>query len=108
VAFKVLSFGLCNAPATFARLMDQVLAGVPRQQCLVYLDDILAHGCSFEATLGSLRLVLEWISAAGLKLHPAKCYFMQRWVSFLGHTGGRGHQYPKGQGAGGSRLAHPH
>ena len=89
--FKVLSFGLCNAPATFARLMDQVLAGVPRQQCLVYLDDILAHGCSFDAALGSLRLVLERVRAAGLKLHPAKCFFMQREVSFLGHTvGGEG------------------
>ena len=89
--FKVLCFGLCNAPATFARLMDKVLAGVPRQQCLVYLDDILVHGGTFEAALGSLRLVLERIRAAGLKLHPEKCHFMQREVSFLGHkVGGEG------------------
>jgi len=32
--------------------------------------------------------VLERVRAAGLKLHPAKCYFMQREVSFLGHTVG--------------------
>ncbi|KAJ3598299.1 hypothetical protein NHX12_001810, partial [Muraenolepis orangiensis] len=36
-------------PATVTRLMDQVLTGVPRQQCVVYLDDILAHGGSFRA-----------------------------------------------------------
>jgi hypothetical protein len=37
--------------------MDKVLSSIPRQQCLVYLDDILVHGSSFEA--GSLRQVLE-------------------------------------------------
>ena len=87
--FKVLSFGLCNAPASFARLMDQVLTGIPRQECLVYLDDILAHGPSFDAALLSLRRVLERIRAAGLKLHPDKCHFMQRQVTFLGHRVGR-------------------
>ncbi|KAG7489138.1 Retrovirus-related Pol poly from transposon 297 [Solea senegalensis] len=83
--FKVMCFGLCNAPATFARLMDKVLADVPREQCLVYLDDILAHGGSFESALEALRRVLERIRAAGLKLHPDKCHFMKREVSFLGH-----------------------
>ena len=87
--FKVLSFGLCNAPATFARLMDRVLTGIPRRECLVYLDDILAHGPSFDAALMSLRRVLEGIRAAGLKLHPDKCHFMRRQVTFLGHRVGQ-------------------
>ena len=83
--FRVLSFGLCNAPGTFERLMDNVLAGVPRQECLVYLDDVLAHGKSFQTALDSLRVVLGRIAGAGLKLHPGKCRFMQREVEFLGH-----------------------
>lgn len=87
--FKVLCFGLCNAPATFERLMDRVLDGIPRQQCLVYLDDILAHGSSFQSALGALRRVLERVAAAGLKLHPEKCHFMRREVSFLGHRVGK-------------------
>lgn len=40
--FTVLSFGLCNAPATFKlmeRLMEKVLADIPRQEYLVYLED---------------------------------------------------------------------
>ena len=39
--FKVLPFGLCNAPATFERLMERVLLGLPASIALVYLDDIV-------------------------------------------------------------------
>lgn len=52
--FKVLNFRICNVPATFERLMDSILAGVPLQQCLVYLDDLVVHGASFEEDLDSL------------------------------------------------------
>lgn len=84
--FKVFPFGgLCNAPATFERLMDKVLANIPRQECVVYLDDILVHGASFEAAPGSLRCVLGQVAGAGLKLHPLKCCFMRQEVTFLGH-----------------------
>ncbi|KAJ8389511.1 hypothetical protein AAFF_G00119010 [Aldrovandia affinis] len=83
--FRVLSFGLCNAPATFERLMESVLIGIPQEECVVYLDDILAHGSSFQAALQTLRRVLGRIAEAGLKLHPDKCHFMRREVEFLGH-----------------------
>ena len=64
---------------------------MPRQQFVVYLDDILVHTSSFEAALGSLRLVLAKIRATGLKLHPDKCHFMQWEVYFLGRkVGGEG------------------
>ena len=48
--FTVMRFGLCNAPATFQRLMENVLAGLAHDKCLVYLDDILVIGHSL--TLG--------------------------------------------------------
>ncbi|KAL1272916.1 hypothetical protein QQF64_028778 [Cirrhinus molitorella] len=89
--FRVLCFGLCNAPATFARLMDRVLSGIPRSECLVYLDDILVHGSSFQSSLEALRRVLDRVSESGLKLHPEKCNFFRREVTFLGHKlGGKG------------------
>ena len=88
--FKVLPFRLCNAPATFERLMDKVLADIPRRDCVVYLDDILVHGESFVSALRSLKRVLERVAEAGLKLHPQKCCFMRQEVTFLGHTVGEG------------------
>ncbi|KAI3375969.1 hypothetical protein L3Q82_016500 [Scortum barcoo] len=75
----------------YERLMEKVLADVPRQECLVYLDDILVHGSSFQAALGALRRALQRISVAGLKLHPDKCCFMRKELEFLGHrVGGEG------------------
>ena len=42
--FTVMSFGLCNAPATFEWLMEMLLSGLPWEVCLLYLDDIIVHG----------------------------------------------------------------
>ncbi|GFX41239.1 retrovirus-related Pol polyprotein from transposon 412 [Trichonephila clavipes] len=45
--FKVMPFGLCNAPATFERLMETVLGGLSYEACLIFLDDIIIVGRSF-------------------------------------------------------------
>ena len=45
---QVMPFGLCNAPATFQRLMEAVLSGLARDVCMVYLDDILVVGHTLE------------------------------------------------------------
>ena len=84
--FKVMPFGLCNAPATFQRLMKRVLMGLQWEQCLVYLDDIIVFGATFEETLKRLRTVMECLEAAGLKLKPSKCKWFQRSVHYLGHV----------------------
>ena len=83
--FNVMPFGLCNAPATFQRLMDSVLAGLQWSSCLVYLDDIIIMGRSFEEHLRNLQQVMERLKQAGLKLQPKKCQFLQHKVNFLGH-----------------------
>ena len=57
--FRVMPFGLCNAPATFERLMDQVLQGLRWSRCLVYLDDIISFGSSFDSALTNLTLIFE-------------------------------------------------
>ena len=52
--FAVMPFGLCNAPATFQRLMETVLAGHARDACMLYLDDILVLGATLEEHLQNL------------------------------------------------------
>jgi len=74
--FKVMPFGLCNAPATFQRLMDLLLAGVQWSKCLVYLDD---HLHNLGVVLGKLR-------KAGLRLKPSKCALLQESVPFIWAT----------------------
>ena len=83
--FNVMPFGLCNAPATFERLMEQVLAGMDPSIALVYLDDILIHARSFADHLRHLRLVLDRLRSAGLKLSAKKCFLFQHRVKYLGH-----------------------
>ena len=83
--FNVMPFGLCNAPATFQRLMDLVLAGLQWTSCLVYIDDIVVFGRSFEEHLANLSIVLQRLREANLKLQPRKCRQCQEQVSFLGH-----------------------
>ena len=67
--FRVMPFSLCNAPAVFQRLMDLVLSGIR----LVYIDDIVIMGKTFKNHLQNLRIVLERLRGAGLRLKPAKC-----------------------------------
>ena len=84
--FKTMSFGLCNAPGTFERLMECVLRGLTWQVALIYLDDVLEYSETFEAHLQHLHLVFDRFRAAGLKLKPSKCHFCQPQVNYLGHV----------------------
>ena len=45
--FNVMAFGLTNAPATFQRYMDAVLAGLKWNILLVYIDDVLVYSPTF-------------------------------------------------------------
>ena len=57
--FRVMPFGLCNAPATFERLMDRGLQGLRWSRCLVYLDDIISFGSTFDGALANLTLIFR-------------------------------------------------
>jgi hypothetical protein len=84
--FRTMPFGLCNAGATFQRLMDVIMTGLHLEICLVYLDDIVVFGSSANEHLQRLEMVFQRLLQAGLKLKPEKCKFFQRSVSFLGHV----------------------
>jgi hypothetical protein len=78
--FPVLSFGLRNAPATFELLMETVLRGLTYDLCLVYLDDVIVIGNTFQEHILNLRKVIERFREARLKLNPVKCQLLQKEV----------------------------
>ncbi|UYV84686.1 hypothetical protein LAZ67_X003094 [Cordylochernes scorpioides] len=83
--FKVMPFGLCNAPATFERMIDNLLKGLKWPICLCYLDDIIVFSDGFEEHLRRLQLVLNCLKKAGLCLNSKKCKFGAKTITVLGH-----------------------
>jgi len=82
--FRVMPFGLVNAPATFSGLMRRVLRNT--QNTGNYLDDILALTPDWMRHLAALRHFFECIWKANLTLRPSICEIGETKVSFLGHT----------------------
>lgn len=80
-----LPFGLCNAPATFQRLMNSVLAEFIGKILFVYLDDIIIFSTSLQEHLDSINKVFAKLREANLKIQLDKCEFMKRETEFLGH-----------------------
>ena len=82
--FRVMPFGLVNAPATFSRLMRRVLRD--SQNLDNYLDDVLTHTSDWNHHMSALRDFFDRIRKAKLTLRPSKCEIGETTVSFLGHS----------------------
>ena len=83
--FKQMPFGLCNAPATYCRLVQKVLEGIPTSVAIPYLDDTCIHAADLTQHLDGLRRVFQAHEKAGLTLQPNKCQLFQDHVEYLGH-----------------------
>ena len=81
-----MPFGLCNAPATFQRLMERIFGDQQCQTLLLYLDDIVVFSTSVSQHLERLELVLGRLQHEGLKAKLSKCAFFKQEVGYLGHV----------------------
>ena len=81
--FKVVPFGLTQAPAYFQRLVGEVLTGLPF--AFGYLDDILVYSPNLETHLKHLRIIFQRLKDANLKLKESKCSFLKAHIQYLGH-----------------------
>lgn len=81
-----MPFGLCNAPATFQRLMQDVLGPMLYTFATVYLDDILIYSRSATEHLRHVDAVLSRLRTYGLHARDTKCAFGVPSIHFLGHT----------------------
>src|SRR5436309_4681881 len=85
----VMPFGLCNAPATFQRLMHEVLGNLIYTKAPVYLDDIIIHSKTFEQHLKDINEVFGKLRDARLMSKESKCEFCAPEIKFLGHIIGK-------------------
>ncbi|MCG7878036.1 MAG: DDE-type integrase/transposase/recombinase [Candidatus Thiodiazotropha taylori] len=81
-----MPFGLCNAPASFQRLMERCMGELNLRDCLIYLDDIIIFSSTFEEHVERLQAVFERLQEHNLKLKPSKCKLFRRKVTYLGHV----------------------
>ena len=68
-----MPFGLCNAPPTFQRLMQNCLGELNLTYCLIYLDDVIVFSETPEEHLLRMRVVFDCLREHGLTLKPSKC-----------------------------------
>ena len=85
-----MPFGLCNAPATFMRLMNEVLCPFIDSHVIVYLDDILLYISTWEDHMSHLAHVLEILKKYQLLENINKCEFAQQCLVYLGYVIGGG------------------
>ena len=80
-----MPFGLCNAPATFQRLMQNCLSELNLIYCLIYLDDIVIFSQMVEEYLHQLWVGFDRFREYNLKLKPSKCSFFKEEINYLAH-----------------------
>lgn len=84
--FSRMPFGLKNAPATFQRLINDVLSEYINKICVVYMDDILIFSGSLQEHVVSINKIFKKLIDANLKVQIDKCSFFTRETKFLGHV----------------------
>ncbi|XP_055997762.1 uncharacterized protein LOC125654613 [Ostrea edulis] len=81
--FTKMPFGLVTAPATFCRLMREVLHNITNVDN--FIDDILVYTQTFEQHVQVLSEVLRRLREANLTARPTKCSAGYRKLECLGH-----------------------
>ena len=71
--FRIMPFGLCNALATFSRLVSLVLRGLSWKCVIAFLDDVVVLARDFDSHMVNLTDVLRRFEPYGIKLMPEKC-----------------------------------
>jgi len=91
--YLVMPFGMCNAPATFQRTMNDIFRDYLDIFVLVYLDDILVFSRNPQDHARHLRIVLGILQKHQFYCKLSKCQFGRESMDFLGHhVGARGIQ----------------
>ena len=86
--YRVMPFGLKNAPATFQRLINHVVSGLEGTDA--YIDDGIISSDEWKQHLVQIRAFFDRLTEARLTVNLLKSEFCQACVVFLGHVVGQG------------------
>jgi len=87
--YKVMPFGLVNAPATFQAMMNTILREFLDHGIVVYLDDILIYSKTIEEHEALVKQVLARLEHHDLAVSLKKSVFHVDRVEFLGYIVGK-------------------
>ena len=73
--WKVMPMGLCNAPATFQSMMNELLKEHLDKRAMVYLDDVIIYSKSQEQHVDDVKTILKILDDGGFAVAPNKCFF---------------------------------
>lgn len=88
--YKVMPFGITNAPGSFQQLMEIVLRKLMDKGVFIYIDDILVIGATYEEHIELLDQVFLALLNAGLSVNWEKSVFLKPYVMYLGFVVGQG------------------
>ena len=89
--YKVMPFGMKNAPVTFQRLVNQLIGDL--EGCGGYIDDIIVYGDTWEQHILRIRALLERLVQAQLTVNLSS-EFAHAHITYLRHVVGQGHVGP--------------
>ena len=90
--YKVMPFGMKNAPATFHKLINQLLQNL--DGCEGYIDDVIVYSDTWEEHMLRLRVLFTKLAAANLTVNLKKSEFGHARVTYLGYVVGQGQVKP--------------
>ncbi len=91
-SYRVMPFGLRNAPATFQRLMTKLLGDL--EGWTVYLDDVVAFSDTWSSHVACIHALFSRLAEVHLTVNLAKCEFAKATVTYLGRVVGRSAVHP--------------
>ena len=84
--FRVMPFGLCNAPSTFQATMNQLFQPFLRKFIIVFFDDVLVFSKMMKDHVIHLQNAFQLLLSGKFSLKLTKCTFAHNQLEYLGHV----------------------
>ena len=90
--YKVMPFGMKNAPATFQRMVNKLVRDIDRWEG--YIDDVVIYSANWSDHISQIKSFFQIMREAKLTINLMKSEFGKATVKYLGHILGQGQVRP--------------